>query len=336
MTDKIGEFDLIRRYFAPLSKGEKGAFNLTDDAAVLGAPSGEKIVVTTDSLIEGIHFFNDDPADLVAAKLLAVNLSDLASMAATPAYYTLSLALPIKWEESKRNNWLEKFSNGLSEYQKKFKVTLVGGDTVAISGPLVLTITAFGLVRENAALRRNGAAVGDTIWVTGTIGDSALGLLALQNQLDEIDADSSVFLVDRYRRPQPRIAIGQRLHGNASAAIDVSDGLAADLAHMCRASGVGAEIDIAKIPISAAARTLTTASPELIEIAITGGDDYELLFTTDPGSSPAIESIEKVTHCTITEIGRIIEDPAIRFLDDNGENLALSNAGYNHFNIVYH
>ncbi len=331
MTEKLGEFELIRRYFAPLCADVKGAFDLADDAAVIDVPPGQHLVVTTDALIEGIHFLPDDPADSIAAKLLGVNLSDLASMGADPLNYTLTLSLPKEWKNIKINNWLSVFSKELNELQGMFDITLIGGDTVSTSGPLVLTITAFGLVDDDTELRRNGAKIDDTIWLTGTIGDGALGLRVLSGDLKLASISDQDYLADRYRRPQPRVDVGQRLTGKAHAAIDVSDGLAADLHHLCQASEVGADIYLEKIPLSTAAQSAVELNPELLNVILTGGDDYELLFSTDSGKSAAIRAIAESVECDITEIGIVTNNQTIRFLDENKKPVSFKRTGFTHF-----
>lgn len=327
----MGEFDLIRQYFAPLSLKESGAFNLTDDAAVIDVPPRQKIVVTADALIEGVHFFAEDQGDHIAAKLLGVNLSDLAAMGANAKFYTLTIAIPKDWNNLHINNWLEMFSDGLNETQDAFDVTLIGGDTVSTSGPMALSLTAFGLVDEGQELRRNGALPGDKIWVTGAIGDAALGLKLLTEELNISDPTDGDYLIDRYRRPQPRLRVGVKLIDIATAAIDISDGLAADLTHVCQESDVGANVMVNNVPLSDAARALIASNPDLITTILSGGDDYELLFTANPNSEEKILRISEQVQCPITEIGVITGQKAIRIYDINSKEIDLQTVGFTHF-----
>src|SRR3982075_3614093 len=278
MTDResnpSGEDSLIARYFKPLAT-DPGAFNLVDDAAILKAV-GEDIVVTTDAIVEGVHFLSADPPDTIARKALRVNLSDLAAKGATPAGFVLTLAL-----RSADEAWLQPFAAALGEDAAQFGCPLLGGDTVSTPGPLMISVTAFGRVPAGKMVHRNGAKPGDRVVVTGTIGDAALGLDILRGGAvaaalaDDIAAKE--MLVGRYRVPQPRNALANAVRDHASAAMDVSDGLAADLAKLCAASGVSAVIDAQSIPLSAAAATLLARGTIGIEAIVSGGDDYEIL-----------------------------------------------------------
>ena len=266
---KNREFELIARHFAPLSAAEPGAFALTDDAAVLAIEPGRRLVVTTDTMVAGVHFLPENPAGAVAAKLLRVNLSDLAAMGAKPLAYTLSAALP----ENMEDGWLERFAQALAADQASFQVTLIGGDTVATPGPLTLTLCALGTVAEGRELRRSGARPGDVVYVSGTIGDAALGLAALRGELPGLAPELRQALGERYLRPQPRVALGQRLSGLAHAAVDISDGLVADLGHICAASGTGATVEAPRIPLSPAGRAVLEADAERMTTVLAGGDD---------------------------------------------------------------
>jgi len=246
----LGEFDRIARFFAPLSRGAPGAFGLTDDAAVLPTQLGRNWVVTVDALVAGVHFLPDDPADLVARKALRVNLSDLAAMGAEPYGYTIALALPR--DQADAGDWLERFSHGLAEDQERFGVCLLGGDSVSTPGPVSVSVTAFGLAAAERVLRRSGATPGDSVWVSGTIGDAALGLDVVQGRITGGFDD----LADRYRLPRPRIALGRGLVGLATAAMDVSDGLVQDAGHLAARSGVAIDVDAPAVPLSASAVTL--------------------------------------------------------------------------------
>ncbi len=326
---KPGEFELIEKYFAPLSADQPGAFALTDDAAVLEIAAGRRLVFSIDTLVAGVHFLEDEPAETTAAKLLRVNLSDLAAMGAVPLAYALSTALP----ENVDSGWLEGFARGLAADQEVFQITLVGGDTVATPGPLTLTLAALGTIGEGGELRRAAAEPGDTVYVSGTIGDGALGLMAQGGELETVTPQERAFLVERYRRPEPRLALGQRLVGLAHAAIDVSDGLVADLGHVCRASGVDATIDAPRLPLSPAARAALEAEPRLIERILTGGDDYELLFTAPPRARAAVMALSDESGIAVTAIGEIADSGAgaVCVVDANGRELAFKRPGYRHF-----
>ena len=315
----MDEFDLIARHFAPLSSGAPDAFGLTDDAALVEVGPGRRLVATKDMIVAGVHFLADDPADLIARKLLRVNLSDLAAMGARPRAYLLAIALPRDTDDG----WIAGFAAGLGADQAEFAVHLIGGDTVATDGPLTASITALGEVDTDHAIRRAGARSGDTIYVSGSLGDAALGLLARRGELAGLDDTTKAFLIDRYRLPRPRVELGQRLQGVASAAIDISDGLVADLGHICAQSGVGAEIEAGRVPLSPAARSALDASPELMTSVLTGGDDYELLFT-----ARAVDGLS--ADPPITAIGRITDGSGVRVLDDAGVPMTFSAAGYRH------
>lgn len=320
---RIGEFDMIARYFAPLTGGDPLTFGLTDDAALVDVPEGKSLVVTKDMMIAGRHFLPDDPADLISRKLLRVNLSDLAAMGAVPKAYLLGIAIPETADES----WIASFAAGLEEDQQTFGIHLIGGDTVATPGPLALSLTALGTVPRGCALSRSGAAKGDDIYVSGTVGDAALGLKALLGDLDGAPED----LIDRYRLPLPRVELGQALIGLASAAADVSDGLIADLGHICDASGLGATIREVDIPLSRSARTVLEGDSALIDTALTGGDDYELVFTGKPGVRADIMAIAGSFGLAITRIGQVEAEKGVRVLTVDGHERALKQPGFTHF-----
>ncbi|WP_316976454.1 thiamine-phosphate kinase [Shumkonia mesophila] len=329
-----GEFEIIRRFFAPLAADAPGAFGLTDDAARLEVPPGHSLVVTSDALVAGIHFLATDTAADVAAKALRVNLSDLASMGARPMAYTLALALT----RETGVEWLEAFAASLAADQRRFGITLIGGDTVATPGPLTLCICAFGCVASGTELRRSGARPGDAVFVTGTIGDAALGLIALQKGLAGVDAADHQALAQRYRRPTPRTACGPRLVGLAHAAIDVSDGLLADLGHICETSGTAAVIESARVPLSAAARAALAAGAGGWRDILGGGDDYELLFAAPLDAEPALAGIAQALDVPITRIGRVVErtsaadpDRLVGVIDAAGRPMVLESTGYRHF-----
>ena len=329
----MGEFDIIARYFAPLSKGETGAFDLRDDAALLDVKPGHQLVITSDCLVSGVHFFAADPPQSIARKALGVNLSDLAAMGASAKAYTLAVA----WPEQVTESWISRFAEGLSSAQSDWSVALVGGDTVATPGPLTLTITAFGEISKGRELRRSGAMPGDDIYVSGTIGDAALGLRSLSTggEANKTAHNSEPYLTDRYHHPQPRLTLGPELPGVATSAIDISDGLLADMAHITSASGVSATLDISRVPLSEAARSIVNRAPEVMQVILTGGDDYELLFTAPPSSREDIALLSEKLSLDLTcigTIGRKNVNTAIHLVDQNGKNYKLEGErGYQHF-----
>src|SRR2546423_10754310 len=276
-----GEDRLIARYFKPLAK-HPGAFGLTDDAAVITPPAGHDLVLKTDGLIAGVHFFADDPADGVARKALRVNLSDLAAKGAAPLGFLLSIALPKNFSEE----WLAGFARGLGEDADAYKCPLLGGDTDSTPGPVTIYISAFGVLPTGTMVRRSGAKVGDHVFVSGTIGDAALGLRVRKGELE----DASGHLVSRYRVPQPHMVLAAAMRTHASAAMDVSDGLAGDLAKLCRASEVSANIEVARVPLSDAAANALSGDCNLIEPILTGGEDYEILCAVAPGRVAAFSA----------------------------------------------
>lgn len=323
----LDEFALIARYLAPLARGEAGAFGLLDDAAILDIAPGRQLVATADALIEGIHFLPDDPPELIGRKLLRVNLSDLAAMGAVPFAYLLTMAL----RNEAAADWVEAFARGLAMDQKEFSVTLVGGDTTATKGPIALSLTALGHVSPGRGLRRSGARAGDRVFVSGAIGDGALGLKVLTGKFPALGKDERAYLERRYRLPEPRIALGQRLQGLASAAIDVSDGLAGDLGHICDASGVGAVIEVARVPLSAAARQAIGIDPQLLETAIAGGDDYELLFTVPADRVKEIEAVASQSGVPVTEVGVVETGRGVTLMGRDGVPMEIKSHGYRHF-----
>lgn len=258
----MNEFKIIKKYLSPLAKNADGAFALTDDAAILKTPKNYEAVITKDAIVAGVHFVGDELAEKIAQKLLRVNLSDLAAMGATPHSYFLALMLPKTTSE----NWIKSFAKGLADVQKEFGITLMGGDTTS-SPTLAFSVTAIGLIKSGKALKRNGAKIGDDIFVSGTIGDSALGLHAVKNKI------KNTYLINRYLIPEPRIKLGQELHEIASSCMDISDGLIQDLSHITSASGVGAVVNWQDIPLSQAAQKLLPSIKNKYQIIAAGGDD---------------------------------------------------------------
>lgn len=331
MADKraSGEDSLIARYFKPIAT-DPGAFGLVDDAAILKA-LGEDIVVTTDAIVEGVHYLSTDPPDTVARKALRTNLSDLAAKGATPAGFVLTLALRTADE-----NWLKPFARALGEDAKSFACPLLGGDTVSTPGPVTISITAFGRVPEGKMIRRSGAKPGDRVMVSGTIGDAVLGLDILKNgtiaKALAGDPKASETLIARYRVPQPRNALAAAVRDHANAAMDVSDGLAGDLAKLCAASGVTAVIDTPSIPTSAAATSLLSRGTVGLEALITGGDDYEVLCTVPQAKADAFAEAARQAGVAVTDIGTIMAGEGLpRFLDGEGRELTLTRLSHSHF-----
>jgi thiamine-monophosphate kinase len=321
------EFSLISRLFAPLAANHAGALGLKDDCALFPGPDGEDWAVTADAMVAGVHFLPDDPPELIARKLLRVNLSDLAAMGASPRFVLMTCAFP----KGVDDGWLDRYAAGLKTDCAEFSIALIGGDTVSTPGPLTLSLTALGAVPRQSALLRSNARSGHQIWVSGTIGDGAFGLLAAQGR-QGLEPEHHSFLDDRYHLPQPRIGLGPALRGIAGACMDISDGLVADLGHICRASGVGAEIEAAALPLSAATRAAIAAGWGWgIETALAGGDDYELLFTAAPEMAERIVQIGQHLSLNLTPIGRIIGGSGVRVLGENGHELSLARGGYNHF-----
>jgi thiamine-monophosphate kinase len=327
-----GEFELIARYFAPLARGFPGAYGLLDDAAVIAPPPGHELVAKTDAIVGGVHFLHDDPPDLIARKALRVNLSDLAAKGAVPRAYMLDIMLP----KTVTEEWIAAFARGLAEDQNEYGVHLIGGDTDSTPGPVTIAIMAFGDVATGRMLRRGGARAGDTVFVTGTIGDAALGLKVLRGKSAHLDTKAANFLVDRYRLPRPRVTLGPRLIGLASAALDVSDGLLADLRHLCEASKLAAVIDAPRVPLSTAVRAALATNAGHIATVLTGGDDYEILFTAPPAALDELTELSQTLDVPITAIGRmqspsIGEKTRITVLDESGEPITFDRSGWTHF-----
>lgn len=324
-TEGLGEFGRIKRFFAPLAG--PGGLGLLDDAALVECRPGYRLVITVDALVEGVHYLPDDPPDLVARKLLRVNLSDLAAKGARPLHYLLTTALP----KTLGDDWVERFAAGLAEDQRRFGVDLLGGDSVATSGPAVLSLTALGEVAAGAEIRRSGARPGDRVWVSGTIGDAHLGLKALRGEYPDLEPADRIALAVRFQLPEPRTVLGPLLAGIAHAMCDVSDGLIADLGHICDASQVGATVELAAVPSSSAARRLVRDEPDLAVRLATGGDDYELLFTAPPEASAAIARLAADLALPITAIGAIEPGAGVRLLAADGRPIPVTAAGYRHF-----
>jgi thiamine-monophosphate kinase len=318
------EFALIARHFRPLAG--PGALDLGDDAALLDPPPGMQLVLAADAMVEGVHYLATDQPETVGRKLLRVNLSDLAAMGAEPLGYLMTTAFPCGVDDA----WIAGFVAGLAEDQREFGLSVLGGDTVSTPGPACLSLTIVGAVPPGQALRRVGARPGDAVWVSGTIGDGALGLRVLQGSLP---ADPDGHLAGRTRLPRPGLSHGQALRGVARAAMDVSDGLVQDLGHLCRAAGgCGAEIEAAALPLSPAAAALMAADPALLALCLTGGDDYELLFAGPAGAEEEIARRAHASGTPVMRIGRFVEGPSeVTVLAADGAPLALPRQGWSHF-----
>ena len=324
---RTGEFDLIARFFRPLSRAAPGAFALRNDGALLTPEEGESLVVTNDLMVAGVHYPEGEEPAILARRLLRVNLSDLAAMGAAATSYALGLALPQDVDDS----WVEAFAAGLARDQEAFGVTLIGGDTVATKGPAVLSLTAFGTVAEGACLTRSGAGEGDDIYVSGTIGDATLGLRAVLGELERLRPEDRAALAERFRLPEPRLALGSALLGVATCAIDVSDGLVADLGHICAESGRAARVRADAVPLSEPAQRAIDAGEAAIADLATGGDDYELLFCARSSQREAIKALGQRLDLAVTRIGTIKRGQGVTVVDADGRPLALGRAGYSHF-----
>ena len=321
----LGEFGRIRQFFAPLAG--LGALGLTDDAALLDCPPGYRLVVTVDQLVEGVHFLADDPPDLVGRKLMRRNLSDLAAMGATPRHYLVTSALPATHDDE----WVRRFAEGLIEDQHRFGLALLGGDSTSTPGPALLTLTAIGHVAAGREIRRSGAQPGDKIWVSGTIGDAFLGLKVLRGEYPSLAAEHRATLAARFQLPEPRTQLGPDLAGIARAMIDISDGLLADLGHICETSGVAATVELAHLPLSPAVGAIVAQDEALRAQLATGGDDYELLFTAPAETEDEITSLSRGLGLPITQIGAIEAGEGVRLLDEQGTALPIDKAGWRHF-----
>ena len=318
---------MIAKLFAPLAANDPGAFALTDDAATLQVPADHELVVTKDMLVEGVHFLRDDPPDLLARKALRVNLSDLAAKGATPRNYLLGLSVA-PWIS---DEWLTRFAAGLADDQKRFAVMLSGGDTTATKGPLTVSITAIGTVPLGRVIRRKGARPRDVVFVTGSIGDAGAGLAVLKGEgVGLSDFDRSA-LISRYQLPEPRVSLGRQLLGLASSALDVSDGLLADLGHIAHISDVRISVDAAKVPVSRAARALWGEGHDALVRAATSGDDYEIAFTAPASARARIQELSRSSGVAINEIGRVEGGSGVHLLDERGKSIPVTRAGFTHF-----
>lgn len=314
-----GEFELIARHFARLTPPRADvALGVGDDAALLTPRPGHELVITVDTLVDGVHFFADCPPAALGHKALAVNLSDLAAMGAEPAWALLALTLP-RADEA----WVAEFARGFGDLARAHGVALVGGDTCR--GPLVVSVTAVGQAPTGQALRRAGAQPGDGVYVSGELGAAGLAVRARRGEI-ALPAALAAHAARRLDWPQPRVALGCALRGLASAAIDVSDGLLADLGHVCAAGGVGARLDLAAMPLPDGA--LALASPEEL---LGSGDDYELCFTVPAPREGAVPTLAGQLGPTLTRIGQVEAEPGLRLVDAAGRVHAVAARGHDHF-----
>ena len=323
----MDEFQSIAKLFRPLTLGAPEALGLLDDAAVIQSRPGFDLVITKDAMVEGVHFLPDDPPDLVARKLLRVNLSDLAAKAAEPYAYFLAVAWPPGWSDAAR----EAFAAGLGEGQARFGLKLLGGDTVSTPGPLTLSLTMLGWVPSGRMVKRSGAQPGDVLLVSGTIGDGHLGLSAARGGWDGSGEDA-VYLAARYRIPEPRTDLRATLAHYATAAADVSDGLMADAGHVATASGLGLEIDLDQIPLSRAAARWAARQPDcaaaVVRLAV-GGDDYEIVCAAKPSNVPAMMKMALAGGTALTPIGRFTAKPGAR-ISYQGKEIVVGKGGWTH------
>ena len=324
MEPKLGEFDLIRRFFSKREasrRDPKVLLGIGDDAALLEVPKGTDLVAAVDTIVCGRHFLEGASARSIGYRALAVNLSDIAAMGATPAWATLALTMP-----EVDVSWLEEFSSGLLDLADEHGVELVGGDTTR--GPLTVSVQVLGIVPTGTALRRDGAAAGDLLVVSGTLGDAAAGLAFSKQRLAIPTADVAA-LIHRFDYPSPRVRLGQAARGVASAAMDLSDGLVGDLPKLAQASGLAAHVDVEKLPLSAAIRGAVDPQQSR-DWALAGGDDYELLLAIAPESFPALKRSADQLNLTLTPIGELRAGAGVTW-SLNGKDFALQVSGYDHF-----
>lgn len=325
-TGQLTEFDLIARYFSGIDGGVQSssvALSVGDDCALLSLPADQQLALSIDTLASGRHFPEDANPYQLAQRALAVSVSDLAAMGAKPMAFTLALTMP-----SVDTNWLDGFSRGLRFAAEQYKIPLIGGDTT--QGPLTLTLQVHGSVPAGSVLKRSTAQPGDVICVTGTVGDAAAALAVIEDRL-AVDGQQREYLLQRFYAPAARIDIGQALLGIANAAIDISDGLLADLGHIAKASNVAAVINADQLPLSAVISQLVE-KPQALTYALTGGDDYELCFTVPQENLAQLKALDQQFSLRITEVGTIVPGSGVQCVDGEGNPMAIDLAGYQHFN----
>ena len=323
---RSAEDRLIAELFAPLAT-HPGALGLTDDAAFLTPEPGSDLVLTTDAVVAGVHFFQEDDACDVAKKALRVNLSDLAAKGATPRGFLVSLAIAADTSM----DWLRGFADGLRADSEMYGCPLLGGDTDRTPGPLAISVFMVGSVPNGAMVRRAGAKPRDRIFVTGTIGDASLGLQSRKGATWRLDHTQRDHLLSRYLLPRPRTVLADAIRTHASAAMDVSDGLVGDLAKLCRVSGIGGIVEVARVPLSDAARAVIAVDPAMRDLALTGGDDYEILCTVPPDRAASFRAAAQTAGVDVTEIGEIASGQGARFVDEAARVLTFKQASFSHF-----
>lgn len=324
MNSRPSEFSIIKKYFAPFAS--KGAFEFRDDAAEIIPTEGMSLVITQDAVAEGIHFFSEDTPELIAKKALRVNLSDLAAKGAKPKYISLALGLGKTWNE----NWIAQFAKGLQEDCSQYQVELTGGDTFSTGGGFVISITAIGEVPQGYYVSRMGAGAGDAVFVTGTIGDAALGLLAHEKRNTALSDEHNTHLLNRYLLPEPRMQAAAIVKKFATASMDISDGLIGDLEKLCHASNVGAELDVLAIPLSTAAQNAISLESNLLKVALTGGDDYEILFTVAQEKRSEFETAIAAFKDQYACIGTINRGQGVKVFDRDGQLIEFKQTSYDH------
>ena len=323
----LSEFELIETLLKPLAENAPGAFSLSDDAALLpDAQQGHGYIVTKDALAVGVHMRAEDPPGDMARKALRVNLSDLAAMGAHPVGFFMALCLGQNSDET----FLRAFVTGLADDVDIFSAPLMGGDIIRHSGPFTVTITAIGSAPKGEVLRRNEAQTGDSLWVSGTIGDGVLGLMAANGELPSLSQVDQAALIERYRVPVPRLILGAELGGLATACIGISDGLVSDVGHICAASSVGCTIDAASVPLSSAATAVVSSDGLVLPTLLTGGDDYELAFAVRQGAENDVIAISEKVGVPVTRIGTFESGKGVKVFDQNGKAMAFTETGYKH------
>lgn len=321
---------------APLTAGAPGAMGLKDDCARITPKPGFDLMLKTDPVRAGVHFFEDDPPASIAWKALAVNVSDLAAKGAVPLAYLMALSFP----EAPRHVWVTEFVRGLAEAQAAFGCHLIGGDTDRAPGPLSISMTVIGEVPAGKVVRRDTAQVGDAIYVSGTLGDAALGLMLHREAREgrtmlrehwDLDDAKAVALMKRYMRPVPRLQLAKAVRDHARASMDLSDGVVKDLERMCKASGVGAQIDVDLMPVSAAAKHIFAKEPDALTRIVSAGDDYEILATVAPNATANFEAAVRASPTPMRRIGEIIAAQGVRVMRDDGSEIVFDRKGWDHF-----
>jgi thiamine-monophosphate kinase len=320
MTQLTSEFELIARHFT--KPAANAVLGVGDDCALVDVTNGMDLAVSTDTMVSGTHFFPDVDPENLGHKTLAVNLSDIAAMGAMPYWAMLALTLP-----SVDHPWLAAFAKGFFDLAAEYNVSLIGGDTT--HGPLTITVTIMGQVPTGAALRRNGAKAGNDIWVSGNVGDAALAVAHRHGKLVLSERDYREAVMRLYE-PTPRVALGQALRGMATSAIDISDGLIADLGHICRLSGVGATVELGSIPVSEIGARHFNDDAGITAI-VAGGDDYELCFTAPANARESIEELTDVLGVPLTRIGQVKRGKGVSLLGADGKPVKIDGRGYDHF-----